>query len=77
MPNPDIRMKYIQVPGSQILSDLGREFGFTALKEGENRFLIVPATDPNVKHQPDRHLGVAEILDPSELPTDTDPGKSN
>jgi len=77
MPNPEIRMEYIQVPGSQILSDLGREFGFTALKDGENRYLIVPAADPNARNQPDRHLGVAEILDPSDLPTDPGPGKSN
>lgn len=77
MPNPEIRMEYVQVPGSQILSDLGRTFGFTALKNGERRYLIVPAVDPQAKNQSYQHLGVAEILDPSDLPADSGPAKND
>lgn len=65
MDNPDIKMEYVQVPGSQILGDLGRAFGFTALKEGENRYLIVPAIDPSKKAASEERLGIAELLEPS------------
>jgi len=77
MPNPEIRMEYVQVPGSQILGDLGRTFNFTALKQGDKKFLIVPATDPHAKKESGGPLGIAEILDPSELPLDTNLPKSN
>ncbi len=77
MPNPEIKMEYVQVPGSQIIGDLGKAFNFTALKQSDRRFLIVPATDPQAQKNHGSPLGIAEILDPSELPDESNTSKSN
>jgi len=77
MPNPEIRMEYVQVPGTQILNDLGRAFGFTALKQGERRYLIVPAIDPQAQREPEHHLGVAEVLDPGAMLPGSESGNGN
>lgn len=37
---------YTAVTVTEALADLGQNFGFTALPEGERKILIVPATDP-------------------------------
>ncbi|MBI3722315.1 MAG: hypothetical protein HY248_07145 [Fimbriimonas ginsengisoli] len=44
-PNPDIRVDYIDMSPMAILQDMGKRFGFTALEEGSDTVLIVPAID--------------------------------
>lgn len=41
-----VRATYIGVPAKDALADLGQNFGFTALAQGERKVLIVPALDP-------------------------------
>jgi hypothetical protein len=45
MPNPDVSIAYQNRTGMQMLRDLGRQYKFTPLDQGEGRVLIVPAID--------------------------------
>lgn len=39
--------RYDGLPFSQVMADLGQNFGFTAMPQGEDSVLIVPALDPS------------------------------
>ena len=43
----EIQADYQNEPAISVLNDLGRNFGFTAMKEGDRDALLVPARDPN------------------------------
>lgn len=45
--NPKITVDYRDLPAEAILSDLGRKYGFTALKQGPREYLLIPAVDRN------------------------------
>jgi len=44
MPNPTVTVTYTQRTGMEMLNELGRQYGFTALDQGKGTVLIVPAT---------------------------------
>jgi hypothetical protein len=44
-PNPSITISYTGVSGFAMIEDMGKQYGFTALHQGENRFLIIPARE--------------------------------
>lgn len=44
MPNPTVTVTYTQRTGMEMLNELGRQYGFTALDQGKGSVLIVPAT---------------------------------
>lgn len=46
-PEETVAANYRGVTFEEALADLGQNFGFTALAEGEKKLLIVPATDPS------------------------------
>ncbi len=43
MPNPTISVQYSNKTGMDMLKDLGNQYGFTPLAQGDGRVLIVPA----------------------------------
>lgn len=47
MPNPDVVLDYPGMSVSEILADMGASFGFTAFKQSDNAYLIIPAVDPD------------------------------
>jgi hypothetical protein len=62
-PNPTIAMEYHGMNSVEIIQDLGRKFGFSAMKNGPTDVLIVPARDPNAKDTPVSGQGMATNLD--------------
>ncbi|MEQ1824149.1 MAG: hypothetical protein ABL949_16695 [Fimbriimonadaceae bacterium] len=47
--NPDVSVKYERISGEEMLIQLGKQYGFTPMYQGNNEFYIVPAlsfTDP-------------------------------
>jgi hypothetical protein len=46
MPELEIEARYYDLPAIAILNDLGRNFGFTPLKQTETEALLIPAVDP-------------------------------
>jgi hypothetical protein len=68
MENPDIRLEYSNVSGMSILQDLGKQFGFTALSEGQNKVLLVPAVDPSKANETSTPLGMAELVEDENSP---------
>lgn len=47
MMDVEIQADYQNETALSVLNDLGRNFGFTAMKEGDREALLVPARDPN------------------------------
>ena len=46
MPDVEISADYRNVAASQVLADLGRNFGFTPMIQSEREALLIPAVDP-------------------------------
>lgn len=47
-PNPQVAtLAYDGLTLEEILNDLGRHYGFTAMKQGPGEYLLIPAVDPN------------------------------
>ncbi len=46
MPDVEIAVDYRNVAASQVLADLGRNFGFTPMIQSEREALLIPAVDP-------------------------------
>lgn len=46
MPDLEIQCDYRDAPALAVLTDMGRNFGFTPLRQGDRNALLVPATDP-------------------------------
>ncbi len=43
----EIMIDYREVPAIQVIDDMGRNFGFTALRQTHNSILLIPAEDAN------------------------------
>lgn len=63
--NVTISAKYQGVGAKQALDDLGQNFGFTAIQEGEKAVLVVPTVDPNKPASP---TPPGSFSEPSQLP---------
>lgn len=61
MPDPEIVADYAEMPAISVLNDLGRNFGFTTLKQTETEALLVPAIDPR-NPPPGAQGGFAEAI---------------
>ena len=46
MPDLEIRCDYRDAPALAVLTDMGKNFGFTPMRQGDRNALLVPATDP-------------------------------
>lgn len=65
--NDLVTMDYHGMTGQQMLTDLGKNLGFTPLEEGPGRLLLVPATDPSVHEAPRSAPESASGKDPVPL----------
>ena len=87
MPDLEIRCDYRDAPALAVLTDMGRNFGFTPLRQGDRNALLVPATDPT-RRNPEGIGQSGEPVNPERTPPvgatdgtlplpDEEPGRAN
>ena len=64
-----IRIEYIDAPAKQVLADMGRVFGFTAMQQNARSALIIPAVDPLDASSPPFGLGSSELIPGEVVPS--------
>ena len=67
-----IRIEYINAPAKQVLADMGRAFGFTAMQQNGRSALIVPAVDPSATVSPPIGLGSSEVIAGDIVPSESE-----
>ncbi|MCH7905105.1 MAG: hypothetical protein IH944_11165 [Armatimonadetes bacterium] len=65
-----IRIEYIDAPAKQVLADMGRVFGFTAMQQNARSALIIPAVDPLSASSPPFGLGSSEVIAGDIVPSE-------
>lgn len=64
-----IRIEYIDAPAKQVLADMGRVFGFTAMQQNARSALIIPVVDPLAVSSPPFGLGTSEVIPGDIVPS--------